>query len=142
MKRAILILSAIFLTFWTVASAQDNQKDPPSPEEMAATTADKLGQELGLEGWQIFFVDSTLQHNYRAMQDKFDEFNAAKVTNYSLYQEVQDKWNERTDSTFRTFMTDEQYAKYLKQGAGKQQKMRAKRREKALKAAQAIKKEK
>jgi len=135
MKKTIAISVTLFLLASLVSHAQSpQQQEAPSPEEIAATTADKLGTTLGLEGWQVFFVDSTLQHNYRAMQDRFDEMKKARVTNYDLYVEIQDEWNERTDSTFRTIMTDEQYAKYLKQGAGKEQKQRAKRREKAVKA--------
>lgn len=130
---------ALFLFAWIPMTAQSaQQQEVPTPEEIAATTADRLGSVLELEAWQIFFVDSTLQHNYRAMQDRFDELKRSRVSNYDLYVEIQDEWNERTDSTFRTFMTEAQYAKYLKQGAGKEQKQRAKRREKAMKATEIV----
>ncbi len=49
----------------------------------------------------------------------------------SIYVAVQDKWMEAIDKSYRTIFDDRQWAAYLKSGAAKQQKARAKRKEKA-----------
>ena len=94
----------------------------------------RLERLLELEVWQVFYVDSTLKHDYAAMQAELEKFQKAKVSNYSMYVTVQDKWMETIDSTYRTIFTEEQWNAYLKSGAEKQQKARAKRKAKAEKA--------
>lgn len=113
-----------------LASAQSQEQKTPSPEEYATKEAERLEGLLDLEGWQSFYVDSTLQYNYVQMQEEIDEMRSSKVDNYNLYLAVQDKWLDRTDSSFQKFFTPEQWTKYLKSGAAKQQKARAKRAEK------------
>ena len=44
---------------------------------------------------------------------------------------VRDKWMEQIDNTYRRIFNDAQWAAYLKSGAGKSQKAREKRKEKA-----------
>ena len=85
---------------------------------------------LDLEDWQVFYVDSILKHDYTAMMAEADKLRAAKVANSSLYVEVNDRWMEKIDAAYRKIFTDEQWAAYLKQGAGKAQKARAKRKAK------------
>ena len=51
-----------------------------------------------------------------------------------MYIDVQDRWMETIDSTFKTIFTEDQWKAYLKSGAEKQQKARAKRKAKAEKA--------
>lgn len=99
--------------------------------EMAATEAERLERLLGLEYWQVFYVDSTLQHDFQAMKDELEELSKAKVSNSSMYVAVQDKWMEKIDSTYRKFFTDSQWKAYLKSGAAKLQKARDKRKAKA-----------
>ena len=48
-----------------------------------------------------------------------------------MYIAVQDKWMEQIDVTYKKIFTEEQWAAYLKQGAAKAQKARAKRKAKA-----------
>ena len=98
---------------------------------MAATEAERLERLLGLEYWQVFYVDSTLQHDYQAMKDELTELSDAKVSNSSMYIAVQDKWMEKIDSTYRKYFTDAQWKAYLKSGAAKQQKAREKRKVKS-----------
>jgi len=132
MKRIMmLILSANF--FCVAVSAQEQQKEP-TPEEMAAKEADRLAELLKLEDWQIFYVDSTLQHDYAACQAELKALQAAKVSNYDMYNTVRDKWMEQIDKTYRKFFNDSQWAAYLKSGAARQQKAREKRRAKVAKA--------
>ena len=93
--------------------------------------ADRLQRMLDLEDWQTFYVDSTLKHDYSAMLAEYQQFQKAKVSNASMYITVQDKWRDKIDESFRKFFTDEQWEAYLKTGAAKAQKARAKRKAKA-----------
>ena len=93
--------------------------------------ADRLQRVLDLEDWQTFYVDSTLKHDFAGMMAEYEELRKGKVANASMYVAVQDKWMEKIDAAYRRFFTDEQWAAYLKQGAAKAQKARAKRKAKA-----------
>lgn len=99
--------------------------------ELAENEADRLQRLLDLDDWQTFYVDSTLKHDYPAMREELDNLSKAKVSNVSIYVAVQDKWMEAIDKSYRTIFDDRQWAAYLKSGAAKQQKARAKRKEKA-----------
>ena len=93
--------------------------------------ADRLQKLLDLEDWQTFYVDSTLKHDFPAMMAEYEEMKNAKIGNTTMYVAVQDKWMDQIDATYRKIFTDEQWAAYLRQGAGKAQKAREKRRMKA-----------
>ena len=93
--------------------------------------ADRLQRLLDLEDWQTFYVDSTLKHDYAAMMAEYAQLQKAKVSNTSVYMSIQDKWRDKIDESFRKFLNDEQWEAYLKTGAGKAQKARAKRKAKA-----------
>ena len=111
------------------ASAQQQEKQPDVYEQ-AEQEADRLQGLLDLEDWQVFYVDSTLKHDFPAMMADYEELRKAKVANQSMYQDVQDKWMDQIDKTYMRIFTDEQWAKYLKNGAARAQKARAKRKEK------------
>ena len=111
-----------------VASAQQQEKQPDVYEQ-AEQEADRLQGLLDLEDWQVFYVDSTLKHDFPAMMADYEELKKAKVANQSMYQDVHDKWMEQIDKTYKRIFTDEQWAKYLKNGAARAQKARAKRKE-------------
>ena len=129
------MLLAVCVSMMTGADgfAQDKQEGPDIAE-MASNRAEELERVLDLEYWQVFHVDSTLQHDYQAMQTELEKYQKAKVSNMSTYIDVQDRWMETIDSTFRTIFTEDQWKAYLKSGAEKQQKARAKRRAKAGKS--------
>lgn len=134
MKLKVLMMAsaAIFMLLASQgeASAQQ-QQEAPDIYEQAEMEADRLQRVLDLEDWQVFYVDSTLKHDLPAMIAESEQLRAAKVGNVSMYQEVRDKWWDQIDATYKRIFTQEQWAAYLKQGAGKAQKARAKRREKA-----------
>ena len=134
MKLKIFMMAVssvlMFMGVCVDASAQQ-QQDAPDIYEQAEMEADRLQRILDLEDWQVFYVDSTLKHDFPAMIAEYDELRAAKVANSSMYQDVRDKWLDQIDATYKRIFTEEQWAAYLKQGAGKAQKARAKRREKA-----------
>lgn len=129
-----LLLSALLLQASAAVAVAQDQPETPDMLEIAETEADRLQRLLDLEDWQVFYVDSTLKHDFPAMNEELMELQAAKVSNSSLYISVQDKWMEKIDSTYRTIFTEEQWGTYLKNGAAKQQKAREKRKQKAMEA--------
>lgn len=138
MKRTIRVTimalcAAAGLAAALPAVAQDEKKQL-TMEELAAKEADRLGELLELEDWQIFYVDSTLQHDYNALDQEMKSLQSAKVGSSDVYLSVQDKWMDRIDDAYRRFFTDEQWAKYLKNGGARARKAREKRKAKATKA--------
>ena len=124
------ILSTIVALVFFVAMPQQasaQQQEAPSLEEQIEKEADRLQRILDLEDWQVFYVDSTLMHDFPAMQNEIKELADSKVSNRDMYISVQDKWMDQIDATYKKIFTDEQWAAYLKQGAAKAQKARAKR---------------
>lgn len=133
MKQTIhtIIASLVcMLCFSALSTAQNNGQKEPDPAEMAATEADRLGELLKLEDWQIFYVDSTLQHDFAGMKKEMDDMMKSRVENMHLYQNIQDKWMDQIDKTYKKYFTEEQWKKYLKSGAGKMIKAREKRKAK------------
>ncbi len=134
MKLKVLMMAFasmfVLLASQEMASAQQ-QQEAPDIYEQAEMEADRLQRVLDLEDWQTFYVDSTLKHDFPAMMAEYEQLRLAKVSNTNMYQDVRDKWLDQIDATYKRIFTEEQWAAYLKQGAGKAQKARAKRREKA-----------
>ena len=121
---AVLLFASGFTSF-----AQ--QPEGPDIYEQAENEADRLQRVLDLEDWQVFYVDSTLKHDWPAMIAEYDDLRMKKVSNSSMYQAVQDKWMEQIDKTYEKIFNPEQWAAYLKTGAAKLQKAREKRKAKA-----------
>lgn len=146
MKRLLYIILSMLILGSVNAFAQEQEEQKvQTPEEMAAKEADRLGDLLKLEYWQVFYVDSTLQHDFTALQDEMNKLQSARVENYDLYMSVRDKWFEQIDNTYKKIFTPEQWTLYLKTGAAKNIKAREKRKEKMQKSsatAQPAKKEK
>lgn len=122
----LIFLSSLFIGVG--AFAQDQDQKTPTPEETAAKEADRLGTLLKLEDWQIFYVDSTLQHDYTAYQEDIKKLQSSKVDNYDIYTMTWDRWMDQIENTYRKIFTEAQWNAYLKAGAGKQRKAREKRR--------------
>ena len=131
MKLKICLFAAISLLFTVLPASAQQQEEQPDIYEQAEMEADRLQRVLDLEDWQLFYVDSTLKHDFPAMMAEYEELRKSKVSNTSLYVAVQDKWMEQIDATYRKIFNEEQWAAYLKQGAAKAQKARAKRKAKA-----------
>ncbi len=130
MKCNIFICAVFMLLFTGFSSFAQQQGEAPDLYERVETEADRLQRLLDLEDWQVFYVDSTLKHDYSAMMAELEEMQAAKVSNSSMYVSIQDKWWEKIDASYRNIFDDRQWEAYLKSGAGKAQKMRAKRKAK------------
>ena len=133
MKLNLTVLAAFALLvqmiFCTSAAAQ--QQEGADVALQAEKEADRLQRLLDLEDWQVFYVDSTLKHDYPAMIAEYEDLQKSKVMNTSMYQAVHDKWIEHIEVTYKRIFTDEQWAAYLKSGAGKAIKAREKRKAKA-----------
>ena len=108
-------------------SAQEPEK-PMETWERAEAEADRLQGTLDLEDWQVFYVDSTLKHDFAALMAEIEKLQASKVSNTSMYIAVQDKWMDKIDESYRKIFTETQWAAYLKSGAAKARKAREKRR--------------
>lgn len=135
MKRLLYIILSMLIFGSVNAFAQEQEEQKvQTPEEMAAKEADRLGDLLKLEYWQVFYVDSTLQHDFTALQDEMNKLQSARVENYDLYMSVRDKWFEQIDNTYKKIFTPEQWTLYLKTGAAKNIKAREKRKEKMQKS--------
>lgn len=129
-RKALFIVILSLMVSGFEASAQQQKQDGPDIYEQAEAEADRLQRILDLDDWQVFYVDSTLKHDYPAMMAEFDELRASKVSNTDIFQGVQDKWWDRIDASYKRIFTEEQWKAYLKTGAGKAQKAREKRRSK------------
>lgn len=124
----IASLAALILTFASEANASAQQQEKaPDVFEQAEKEADRLANLLDLEDWQVFYVDSTLKHDFPAMMADYEELQKSKVANMDMYQSVQDKWMDQIDQTYKRIFSEEQWAAYLKSGAARAQKARAKR---------------
>ena len=135
MKSKIYMIAAavLFMTMATCveAFAQQQKQEGPDIFEQAENEADRLQRLLDLEDWQTFYVDSTLKHDFPAMMEEFTQLQTSKVSNTSIYQDVRDRWMDQIDATYKRIFTEDQWAAYLKSGAGTAQKAREKRRLKA-----------
>ena len=125
--RLICILAAMLLGAQAQSLFAQQKPEEVDIYEQIELEADRLQRVLELEDWQVFYVDSTLKHDYPAMQAEVQNLAEAKVSNRDMYIMVQDKWLEQIDATYKRIFTPEQWAAYLKQGAAKAQKARAKR---------------
>ena len=125
----ILVLSLLALI--PVAVRAQEQKSPEQMEkEMYAAIekeVEKYTNLLDLDMAQEFYVDSILTHDYFAMREEMMQKSNARVSSNDVYVSIQDKWAEKIYVAFRKVLSDEQWEKYLKNGAAKDKKARDKR---------------
>ena len=117
----------ILMVMATISVCAQSPEKQPDIYEQAENEADRLQRLLNLEDWQTFYVDSTLKHDFPAMMAEYEKLRGSKVSNTSIYQAVQDKWMDQIDATYKKIFTEQQWAAYLKSGAARAQKARAKR---------------
>ena len=139
MKRLFVLIAAIC----TLAMLPLFAQSPQSKEEQEKALYEAIDKEierqttvLDLADWQIFMIDSTLTHDYKAMAAEIDVLRQSKVSNPTAYMTTQDKWFEAIYQSYLRILNEEQRVKYLKSGASKAKKARDKRAEKALAAEQ------
>ena len=113
------------------AARAQEQKSPEQQEkelrEMIDKEVEKYTRTLELDFAQEFYIDSILTHDFFAMRAEMMEKSAARVSNTDVYVAIQDKWYEKIYQGFRKVLDDEQWAKYLKNGAGREKRARDKR---------------
>ena len=129
--KFVHIALAVCLIWATAPFVKAQEPEKMDIFQQAEAEADRLQRVLDLEDWQVFYVDSTLKHDLPAMMAEYDKLRAAKVANTSIYYVTQDKWMDRIDASYRRIFNDTQWAAYLKSGAAKAQKARAKRKAQA-----------
>ena len=129
MKKIIIIVALFLLPAAGFAQQQPKSEEEREKEfyEAIEKQVDRLTTMLNLEDWQIFYVDSILTHDYKAMQTEVMELSKAKVSNTDIYYDVQDKWMEQIYQSFHKVLDEEQWAKYEKSGAARDKKARDKR---------------
>ena len=127
-KHILIALLGALLPFSAFA------QQPPTPEEQEKKLMEsieslvvKYEENLQLESWQTFYLDSILIHNYKAMAEESKGLADNRVENLDLYQRISDKWEEATYVAVQRILTPEQWTKYLKLGPGREKKARDKR---------------
>lgn len=111
-------------------SEQDKIKEEKQLREYIDKSVEQTGINLGLEDWQLFYVDSILTHDVTAMTAEIKQLQASKVSNSTVYEQVQDKWLEAIYQAMGKVLNEDQWNKYLKQGAAREKKARDKRKAK------------
>lgn len=129
MKYFCLLL-ALVLSAPAFAQEQGPQDQEKKLRESIEASLEKYEKTLELEYWQVFYLDSIMTHDYGAMMKELESKSKAKVENSDIYIQVQDKWNDQMYNAFRKVLNEEQWNKYLKQGAAREKKARDKRQEK------------
>lgn len=121
----ILLLAAALLLSAPAARAQEPQQ--PDIDQIIANQVDNLTRNFKLDEVQVFFIDSILQYNYRAMNEAFEEARKTGASNSETYQAISDEWMQATDEAFERFFTEDQWKKYMKSTYGKEKQRREKR---------------
>ncbi|MBR0531822.1 MAG: hypothetical protein IJJ96_04365 [Bacteroidales bacterium] len=129
-----ILFAAIALLFSIGTALAQEQMSPEEKEkkldEYIQKQVERLESSLKLEDWQTFYADSILNHDYRALQEELNSLQEAKVSNADLYTQASDKWAEKIYEAMHGILNEEQWAKYLKQGAAREKKARDKRKTK------------
>ena len=128
------VLVAVCMSVFVAGAQNQPPQTPEEREKQLLEFVDKEVQRLStmleLEYWQEFYVDSTLTHDLKAMSVEMDDMQKAKVENRDLYIAVQDKWMQQIDDSYKRFFTEEQWKKYMKNGAKRSKDARDKRNKK------------
>ena len=132
--RLLNVIVAFGLSGFVAAAQNQGPQTPEQKEKQLLEYIDKevsrLSEQLELEYWQEFYVDSTLTHDYHAMQEEMEKLQAAKVENTDLYIGIQDKWMQQIEDTYKKYFTKEQWDKYWKLTGKRNQAARDKRKNK------------
>ena len=143
MKHLWMLAAALLAGAVALRAQNQGAQTPEQKEKQRMEYIDKevkrLVDQLDLEYWQEFYVDSTLTHDYHALQDELEELQTTKVGTTDIYQSVQDKWMQQIDDSYHRFFNEEQWKKYWKSTGQRNQKARDKRKAKAEKASAELK---
>ena len=125
--KFFVTLALFLLPLGVFAQQMSEEEQAKKLAEAIEREVDHHAENLDLEDWQVFYVDSILTANYKGMMDELGELNRSKVSNPDLFVMDQDKWMEKTYVAFEKVFDENQWAKYLKSGAAKEKKSRDKR---------------
>ncbi|MBR0110966.1 MAG: hypothetical protein IJM00_01820 [Bacteroidales bacterium] len=125
--RIAATAALVALALPLAAQEQTAEQQEKALYEMIQTQVNNMEKALDLEDWQIFYVDSILTHDYRAMQAELIGLRNSKVSSQDRYYRVQDKWNEQIYNAIHGVLDEPQWQKYLKSGAAREKKNRDKR---------------
>ena len=125
--KFFVTLALFLLPLGAFAQQMSEEEQAKKLTELIEKEVEHHEQNLELEDWQVFYVDSILTANYKGMMDELSELNKSKVSNPDLFIMAQDRWMEKTYLAFEKVFDEEQWAKYLKQGAARDKKARDKR---------------
>jgi len=132
--RSILLCAVLSAGFSLSLAAQEMTADEKKAEkdfhDSVEREIDRLASLLKLEDWQVFYVDSILNHDYKAMQAELKVLQEQKVTNTDMYYDIQYKWQDKIYEAYEKLFDENQWAKYLKSGAARDKKARDKKRAK------------
>ena len=133
--RSFVLCAVLFAGFSVSLTAQTQSADEAKAEkefyESVEREIERLTRLLDLNDAQVFYVDSILVHDYKALQADIKDLQERKVSNANMYYDVQDKWQESIYEAYEKLFDEDQWAKYLKSGAARDKKSRDKRRAKA-----------
>ena len=129
------VLTLLLFSFAAISAfGQDMDKEAQKREkefyDSIQEIVDRQTTVLDLAPWQVFKLDSTLMHDYTAREARLKEIRNAKVSNMDIYQKVLDETEEGIYNSYKSFLSPEQWEKYLKRGAAREKKSRDKRMEK------------
>lgn len=125
--KFIWILALSLLSTGLFAQQANTDEGEKKMRETIDAQIENYTKLFDLEGWQVFYLDSILTHDYAALVTEINELNSAKVSNRSIYETVQDKWAEQIYNSVHSVFNDTQWTKYLKSGAAREKKARDKR---------------
>lgn len=113
---------ALLLSGAVTAKAQE-QPQQKSPEEIAEIEIGHWEAILKLSQTQIFYVDSILNHNYKAMFEEIEKMKAMGMQSPDTFRTIQGKWVEKNVVAMKGVLDEQQYIGYLKGiGRGKEYK--------------------
>ena len=107
-------------------SADENKKHDKKDKKVLKAMEKQLAEALKAADDAQKEKDA-VNDTYLRMMAEYDKLQASKVVNSSLYLAVQDKWMEQIDATYKKIFNEQQWTAYLKSGALRAQKARAKR---------------
>lgn len=125
--KFFVTLALFLLPLGVFAQQMSDAEMQKKLNEAIENSVEHYADDLDLEDWQIFYVDSILTANYHGMMDELNALNKSKVNNADLFVIAQDKWQEKTYVAFQKILDETQWARYLKTGAAKEKKSRDKR---------------
>lgn len=119
MKNSLFCFLTIIALFCFSSTFAQEQPEK-TPEEYAIEEAIKLEEVLGLNGAQMFYVDSILRHNYVGLYEDIEKMRLRGGQDMQSFQTMQEKWQQHTLDAMKAHLDEQQYIRYLRHiGKGK-----------------------